>query len=139
MAQIKVFGIKERLVPIRERLSEVIHECVIEALQSSTCPNVIALVILIAALTLTAQQPSVAGQWEGFLTTPDGELRVNMTFKEDAANKWSGAMEVPAQGTRAYPITDIKLQSNRMFFTVTSSGITTFASEFIGGGSRMLL
>src|SRR2546421_982863 len=32
MAQIKVFGIKERLLPVRERLSEVIHECVMEAL-----------------------------------------------------------------------------------------------------------
>lgn len=33
MAQIKIYGIKERLAPIRERLSEVIHECVMEALQ----------------------------------------------------------------------------------------------------------
>jgi phenylpyruvate tautomerase PptA (4-oxalocrotonate tautomerase family) len=33
MAQIKIYGIKERLAPVRERLSEVIHECVIEALQ----------------------------------------------------------------------------------------------------------
>lgn len=33
MAQIKIYGIKEKLVPIRERLSEVVHECVMEALQ----------------------------------------------------------------------------------------------------------
>jgi len=33
MAQIKIYGIKERLAPVRERLSEVIHECVMEALQ----------------------------------------------------------------------------------------------------------
>ena len=33
MAQIKIYGIKEKLVPVRERLSEVIHECVMEALQ----------------------------------------------------------------------------------------------------------
>jgi hypothetical protein len=33
MAQIKIYGIKEKLAPIRERLSEVIHECVMEALQ----------------------------------------------------------------------------------------------------------
>ncbi len=33
MAQIKIYGIKERLAPIRNRLSDVIHECVMEALQ----------------------------------------------------------------------------------------------------------
>src|SRR5689334_13576005 len=33
MAQVKIFGIKEQLAPIREQLSAVIHECVMEALQ----------------------------------------------------------------------------------------------------------
>ena len=33
MAQIKIYGLKEKLSPVRERLSEVIHECVMEALQ----------------------------------------------------------------------------------------------------------
>lgn len=33
MAQIKIYGIKEKLTPVRERLSEVIHVCVMEALQ----------------------------------------------------------------------------------------------------------
>jgi phenylpyruvate tautomerase PptA (4-oxalocrotonate tautomerase family) len=33
MAQIKIYGIREQLAPVRERLSEVIHECVVEALQ----------------------------------------------------------------------------------------------------------
>ena len=33
MAQIKIYGIRERLSPVRERLSDTIHECVVEALQ----------------------------------------------------------------------------------------------------------
>jgi 5-carboxymethyl-2-hydroxymuconate isomerase len=33
MAQIKIYGVREKLAPVRERLSEVIHECVMEALQ----------------------------------------------------------------------------------------------------------
>lgn len=33
MAQIKIYGIREKLAPVRERLSEVIHGCVMEALQ----------------------------------------------------------------------------------------------------------
>ena len=32
MAQIKIYGIKEHLIPLRSVLSEVIHECVMEAL-----------------------------------------------------------------------------------------------------------
>ena len=33
MAQVKVYGIKEQLNPIKTNLSEVIHQCVVEALQ----------------------------------------------------------------------------------------------------------
>ncbi|WP_445369154.1 tautomerase family protein [Methylomonas sp. BW4-1] len=33
MAQIKIYGIKDHLNPIKRQLSDVIHECVVEALQ----------------------------------------------------------------------------------------------------------
>ncbi|MDO9105923.1 MAG: tautomerase family protein [Methylovulum sp.] len=33
MAQIKIYGIKDHLNPIKQALSEVIHACVVEALQ----------------------------------------------------------------------------------------------------------
>ena len=33
MAQIKIYGIREKLVPVREKLSETIHACVMEALK----------------------------------------------------------------------------------------------------------
>ncbi len=33
MAQVKIYGIKEKLISVRDLLSEVIHGCVIEALQ----------------------------------------------------------------------------------------------------------
>jgi len=32
MSQVKIFGIKENLNPIKRQLSDVIHECVVEAL-----------------------------------------------------------------------------------------------------------
>jgi hypothetical protein len=31
MAQVTIYGIEERLIPVRERLSEVVHACVMEA------------------------------------------------------------------------------------------------------------
>jgi 4-oxalocrotonate tautomerase family enzyme len=36
MAQIKIYGLKETLNPIKARLSEVIHACVVEALKFPT-------------------------------------------------------------------------------------------------------
>ncbi len=33
MAQVKIFGIKENLNPIKQQLFDVIHECVVEALK----------------------------------------------------------------------------------------------------------
>ena len=32
MSQIKIFGIDKKLIPIREKLSSVIHSCVVDAL-----------------------------------------------------------------------------------------------------------
>ncbi len=34
MAQVKIFGLREQLDPIKPQLSDVIHSCVMEALQS---------------------------------------------------------------------------------------------------------
>lgn len=31
MAQIKIYGIKEHLHPVREKLSDIVHECIMEA------------------------------------------------------------------------------------------------------------
>ncbi|MEX1032849.1 MAG: tautomerase family protein [Cellvibrionaceae bacterium] len=33
MSQIKIYGIREQLLPIREQLSDIIHQCVVEVLQ----------------------------------------------------------------------------------------------------------
>jgi len=33
MAQVKIFGLRDKLDPIKQRLSEVIHSCVVDALQ----------------------------------------------------------------------------------------------------------
>jgi phenylpyruvate tautomerase PptA (4-oxalocrotonate tautomerase family) len=33
MGQIKIFGIKQHLHPLREKLSEILHDCVVEAFQ----------------------------------------------------------------------------------------------------------
>ena len=32
MGQIKIYGVKDRLIPIREKLSHIIHSCMVEAL-----------------------------------------------------------------------------------------------------------
>ncbi|GAB3962099.1 tautomerase family protein [Spirosoma harenae] len=33
MSQVKIYGVREHLLPIRDQLSEVIHACVVDALQ----------------------------------------------------------------------------------------------------------
>lgn len=33
MSQVKIYGVREQLLPIRNQLSDVIHACVVEALQ----------------------------------------------------------------------------------------------------------
>ncbi|WP_420147434.1 tautomerase family protein [Spirosoma sp.] len=33
MSQVKIYGVREHLIPIRNQLSDVVHACVVEALQ----------------------------------------------------------------------------------------------------------
>lgn len=33
MSQVKIYGVREQLLPIRNQLSDVVHSCVVEALQ----------------------------------------------------------------------------------------------------------
>lgn len=33
MSQVKIYGLREQLLPIRQQLSDIIHSCVVEALQ----------------------------------------------------------------------------------------------------------
>ncbi|QIP17386.1 tautomerase family protein [Spirosoma aureum] len=33
MSQVKIYGVREHLLPIRDQLSEVVHSCVVDALQ----------------------------------------------------------------------------------------------------------
>ena len=67
-------------------------------------------------MCVAALAHDVDGKWTGNMTTPGGEVPVNLTFKADGA-KLTGSTSGPDGATIA--IADGKIDGNNLSFTVT--------------------
>ena len=87
--------------------------------------RVVALVALCAAFATIgwpalAQAPaaSAAGRWEGAISGTVTELAITVTLT--AGPKWSGTIDIPAQGASAMPLGDVIVQGSAVRFTLPS-------------------
>ena len=78
--------------------------------------RVIAIVIVAAALTCRAEDV-ISGRWEGTAQIPDDELTVIVDLAQQNS-EWVGSMIIPGFGVKGAPLTDIKVQSADVSFTV---------------------
>ena len=85
----------------------------------------VALVALCAAFATIgrpalAQAPaaSAAGRWEGAISGTVTELAITVTLT--AGPKWSGTIDIPAQGASAMPLGDVIVQGSAVRFTLPS-------------------
>ena len=85
--------------------------------------RVVVLVALCAAFATIgrpalAQAPaaSAAGRWEGAISVPGTELAITVTLT--AGPKWSGTIDIPAQGASAMPLGDVIVQGSAISFTL---------------------
>ena len=83
----------------------------------------VALVALCAALVTIsghalAQAPaaSAAGRWEGAINGTVTELAITVTLT--AGPKWSGTIDIPAQGASAMPLGNVIVQGSAISFTL---------------------
>jgi pimeloyl-ACP methyl ester carboxylesterase len=75
--------------------------------------------ILIAstALRLFAQSPDPSGHWQGAIELPGTELAIRVDLDRGAGG-WSGTIDVPAQGLRAFELGDIVVEGRSVAFTM---------------------
>lgn len=85
--------------------------------------------LLLLTLSLGAQQPSAAGVWEGFLATPDGDLSIRVEFRQETNDRWIGALA--ASAGKPFPLTDVKVQNNKISFTLVTTGAMAFEGEMV--------
>jgi hypothetical protein len=69
-------------------------------------PRSVMALALIACLlclpTLAGIQQSVAGHWEGSITTPGGGLRISVDFATGTDGKLSATITIPQQGAQTF-------------------------------------
>lgn len=92
---------------------------------------------LLLPAALLAQVPTPEGHWEGAITTPQGDLGLQIDlWKEDGALR--GAIAIPSQGLKQLALGDPKVEGGRLRFTLPAvPGQPGFDGAFAEGGARV--
>lgn len=104
-----------------------------------------------AQATQTAQPAAAvdpAGHWEGAITLPDFDMKVEIDLAK-AAGSWKGTIGIPQQNVKGFPLGDITVAGNsvswamkgvpgepRMKGTISADG-KSIAGDFSQGGGSM--
>src|SRR5579872_436437 len=72
----------------------------------------------LAAGSLAAQD--IAGDWQGTLQTPAGDLRLAVHISKAGSRAWKGTMDSLDQGAKGIVISEISLENGRFSFSVPS-------------------
>lgn len=99
-----------------------------------------------AALAQAPASPS--GHWEGSIEIPGQALKIEIDLARKAA-VWEGTISIPVQGLKAFPLSAIAVQSDRVSFTMkgvpgdpaftgkVSSDAKSIAGDFSQGGGTV--
>ena len=92
-----------------------------------------ALLVLLATTSLTAQSKEPAGLWKGAIETPAGQLEVSVTLTRGPSGAWAGAIDIPAQGVRAFELSGVAVEGDRIHFEMSGvPGQPTFEGAALG-------
>lgn len=100
------------------------------------CRSRIALIALILLMSVAANagaQPSMAGRWEGGITVLGGRLIIIVVLTDDA-NAFKGTIDVPQQGGKGLPLTNLRVEPTKIHFEFgAGAGSATFDGELKDG------
>ncbi len=74
--------------------------------------------LIIASTNLYAESKpeKIAGHWEGQIQLPGATLAIKFDFEADEDVHWSGTIDIPAQGLRAFRLSDLKVGKTKISF-----------------------
>ncbi len=103
----------------------------------TTLPRGIAAILTLVALALPAGAQTAgdpAGHWEGAVTAPFGEIRIEVDLARNAKGEWHGAFSQPAQGMRGLPLSSVTVEGATVRFLVgAGAGASTFTGTVADG------
>ncbi len=93
---------------------------------------------LICGCSSKAKPDGAAGYWEGGISLPGMELKVNVELQKDAAGTWSGKIAIPAQGVRNLTLNGVAITGDSVGFAMEGiPGTPTFAGKLASDGQSI--
>src|SRR5687768_14789108 len=89
--------------------------------------------LLAMAMMVGAQNPSAAGEWQGLLMSPVGDIALTITLQQSNGT-WSGIADIPVQKVTGIVLKGIIVDKDTIGFTFTLPGDPTFRGAFAEGG-----
>ncbi len=77
------------------------------------------------------------GHWEGSLTMPFGELRFEVDLARDGQGKLSGALGIPDQKLKGFPLSSVTIDGTSVSFAVRGGQGGTFRGTLSADGRSM--
>ena len=66
---------------------------------------------------VAAQTAGPAGRWEGVISPPGTELKIALTLKPASGGKFTGTIDIPAQGARDLPLANVRVDGSNVTST----------------------
>ena len=94
---------------------------------------------LVVTTVIYAQSPiAVADTWSGAIEPPGGRLAIVVRLRTASDGSWSGTIDIPQQGARAVPLTDVVVNPPAVSFRIPKApGGPTIRLTISDDGARM--
>ncbi len=93
--------------------------------------------VFVAVATLPVLAGSIEGSWTGAVQLPSGQLNCSTHFKQDGGD-WNGTIDIPQQGAKGLPLSDISVDGNSVSFKIGGiPGDPTFSGTLSAEGTAI--
>ena len=85
-----------------------------------------------------AEEPSIAGHWEGEIELPGTKLGFDIDFTQKPDGSWSGDVSIPMQNAKDLPLGNIQVKENEVSFEISGvPGSPTFKGTLVKDGQKI--
>jgi hypothetical protein len=88
--------------------------------------------LLSAAQWLQAQTIDPGGHYEGVISSPAGEMAMQIDLSKTAKGDIAGTLTIPAQKLTGFPLTNVELKGQDVSFAIVTSGGGYYRGELQG-------
>jgi hypothetical protein len=88
--------------------------------------------------SMAQNPPTASGHWEGAVEVQGAALEIVVDLTRDAKGVWKGAIGIPSQNLKDYPLSNLKMEAATVSFEISSvQGLPTFKGKLSADGKTI--